>query len=316
MFKSTNGGTSWDPANNGLTHFQVANLVVHPVSPTVVYAGTLGGGVFRSTNRGQAWSAFNPGLTNDDVRALAISPSGTCLHAGTFGAGVFDLATRFDDPCAALSPPVSAAVLPSARSVGVNTPATAFATILNPNDTVARSCGISLLTEEDATFAYQTTDPTTNQVVGTPNTPVDIPAGGSQTYVIGVTPTDSFNDVELWEAVRPSVWRHHRAGEDLIREDTADEHLYIVATGLMKVTRRGKLLNAVSPGECVGEMAYARRDGRPRSATVTAVEPSWALRLRVQDIDSLSEPCRARFTEAFLAIMAERLSMLGGRLIA
>ncbi len=125
-----------------------------------------------------------------------------------------------------------------------------------------------------------------------------------------------FTDAELWEAVRPSVWRHHRAGEELIREDSEDEHLFITASGLLKVTRRGKLLNAVSAGECVGEMAYARRDGRARSATVTAVEPSWAMRLRVQDIDMLSESCRARFNEAFLAIMAERLTMLGGRLIA
>jgi len=125
-----------------------------------------------------------------------------------------------------------------------------------------------------------------------------------------------FSDAELWEAVRPSVWRHHRAGEELIREDSADEYFYIIASGLLKVTRKGKLLNAVSAGECVGEMAYARRDGRPRSATVAAVEPSWAMRLRVQDIDTLSESCRARFNEAFLAIMAERLAMLGGRLIA
>ncbi|HEV3010455.1 MAG TPA: serine/threonine-protein kinase [Burkholderiales bacterium] len=125
-----------------------------------------------------------------------------------------------------------------------------------------------------------------------------------------------FSDAELWEALRPSVWRLHRAGEGLIREDTLDEHFYIIASGLLKVTRRGKLLNAVSPGECVGEMAYARRDGRPRTATVTAVEPSWAMRLRVPDIDTLSESCRARFNEAFLAIMAERLTMLGGRLTA
>ena len=84
----------------------------------------------------------------------------------------------------------------------------------------------------------------------------------------------------------------------------------------IKVTRRGKLLNAVSPGECVGEMAYARRDGRPRSATVTAVEPSWAMRIRVQDVDAMSDTCRARFNEAFLSIMADRLAMLGGRLVA
>jgi CRP-like cAMP-binding protein len=124
-----------------------------------------------------------------------------------------------------------------------------------------------------------------------------------------------FSDVELWEAVRASRWRNHPAGEDLIREGTVDEHFYILASGLLKVTQRGKLLNAISPGECVGEMAYARRSGQ-RSATVTAVEPSWAMRLRVQDVDALSESARARFAAAFLSIMADRLAMLGGRLIA
>ena len=92
--------------------------------------------------------------------------------------------------------------------------------------------------------------------------------------------------------------------------------MYIVASGLLKVTQRGKLLNAVSPGECVGEMAYARRDAQPRTATVTAVEPSWAMRMRVADVDALSDSTRGRFTEAFLATMAARLTMLGGRVIS
>jgi len=123
-----------------------------------------------------------------------------------------------------------------------------------------------------------------------------------------------FSDVELWEAVRASRWELHPAGAVLIEEGSPDEHFYILASGLLKVTQRGKLLNAVSAGECVGEMAYARRDAQPRSATVTAVEPSWAMRMRVGDVDTLSDPTRGRFTEAFLAIMAARLSMLGGRL--
>src|SRR6185369_14225313 len=63
------------------------------------------------------------------------------------------------------------------------------------------------------------------------------------------------------------------------------------------------------------EMVYARRSMAPRSATVTAVEMSWVLGLRIQDIDSFSDPCRARFSEAFLSVMADRLSMLGGRLV-
>ena len=116
--------------------------------------------------------------------------------------------------------------------------------------------------------------------------------------------------------MRISQWRLHQAGEELIREGSSDAHLYILASGLLKVTQRGKLLNAVSAGECVGEMAYARRGGQTRSATVTSVEPSWAMRLRVEDIDELPEGSRARFIEGFLAIMADRLAMLGNRVIA
>ena len=125
-----------------------------------------------------------------------------------------------------------------------------------------------------------------------------------------------FSDSELWEVVRVGRCSKYPAGSVLISEGEEDDHIYVVATGLLKVTQRGKLLNAVSPGECVGEMAYARRSSTVRSATVTAVEPSWTLSLRVADLDGFPEPCRGRFTEAFLSIMADRISMLGGRLLA
>jgi len=125
-----------------------------------------------------------------------------------------------------------------------------------------------------------------------------------------------FSDAELWEVVRACRCRKVLAGTELIREGQPDDHIYVLAAGMLKVTQRGKLLNAVSPGECVGEMVYARRSSSPRSATVTAMEMSWVLDLRVQDIEGFSETCRARFTEAFLAVMAERLTMLGGRLLS
>jgi serine/threonine protein kinase len=125
-----------------------------------------------------------------------------------------------------------------------------------------------------------------------------------------------FTDLELWEVVRNCRCRKVMAGTELIREGVEDDHIYVLAAGLLKVTQRGKLLNAVTPGDCVGEMVYARRSTAPRSATVTAVEMSWVLALRVQDIDGFSDSCRARFSDAFLAVMAERLSMLGGRLVS
>jgi hypothetical protein len=124
-----------------------------------------------------------------------------------------------------------------------------------------------------------------------------------------------FNDTELWEVVRACRCRKVPGGTALIREGEPDDHIYVLAAGQMRVTQRGKLLTVVGPGDCVGEMVYARRSSAPRSATVTADEMSWVLPLRVQDIDGFSESCRARFSEAFLAVMAERLTALGGRLI-
>ena len=91
-----------------------------------------------------------------------------------------------------------AAVLPSSRSPQVGgTPATAFATIINAGSSTATACAIAPVTFVPATFAYVTTDPTTNMINGTLNTPVDIAAGASQSFVFSETPTASFPPTEV-----------------------------------------------------------------------------------------------------------------------
>ena len=86
---------------------------------------------------------------------------------------------------------VVAAVLPSSRSVQVNTPAAAFATVINTGQAMATGCSIAPLTSVPASFVYQTTDPATNQVTGLPNTPANIAAGAAQSFVFAITPTFS-----------------------------------------------------------------------------------------------------------------------------
>jgi hypothetical protein len=73
------------------------------------------------------------------------------------------------------------------RIVQFGEAATAFATIINSGSTTARGCAIAPNTREPVTFLYQTTDPATNQLTGTPNTPVDISPGGAQTFLVSVT---------------------------------------------------------------------------------------------------------------------------------
>ncbi len=94
---------------------------------------------------------------------------------------------------------LQAAVLPTSRSVTGVTPGTAFATLINAGQAAATGCGISPITSMPATFLYQTTDPNTNALTGTANTPVTIAAGGAQTYLFALTPTGPFppTDVQL-----------------------------------------------------------------------------------------------------------------------
>jgi hypothetical protein len=99
VFKSTDGGGSWQAMNIGLVDSFgfvpfVYALVIDPVTPTTLYAGT-SGGVFKSTDGGGSWNPMNTDLIDPffgfipSVSALAIDPViPTTLYAGT-GVGVF-----------------------------------------------------------------------------------------------------------------------------------------------------------------------------------------------------------------------------------
>jgi photosystem II stability/assembly factor-like uncharacterized protein len=88
VFKSTDGGATWSPANTGLTDSFVLSLAIDPVTPATLYAGTALG-VSKSTDGGANWSLASTGLTSYFVRALAIDPvTPATLYAGTAD-GVF-----------------------------------------------------------------------------------------------------------------------------------------------------------------------------------------------------------------------------------
>jgi hypothetical protein len=95
-----------------------------------------------------------------------------------------------------MSPPV-AAVLPSSRSVQVGTPATAFATMINMGSGMATGCGMAPAEQMPGTFMYRATDPHTNQPIGMPNSTIDMPMGGSQTFMFAFTPTAPMEPTDM-----------------------------------------------------------------------------------------------------------------------
>lgn len=99
--------------------------------------------------------------------------------------------------CTSAHATLVSAVLPTSRSAVVGTTVTAFATVINSGTELATDCSIAPSTPVAADFFYQTTDPATNAVIGTPDTPVDIPAGGVQPFVVGLTPTSPFSSTDV-----------------------------------------------------------------------------------------------------------------------
>src|SRR3989442_7463173 len=76
--------------SNGPEGGTINALAIDPKTPSTLYAGTSGGGVFQSTDGGTSWRAINSGLTGTIIKALAIDPlSPSALYAGASLGGVF-----------------------------------------------------------------------------------------------------------------------------------------------------------------------------------------------------------------------------------
>ena len=75
VYKSVDGGETWEAANAGLVGMSVSALGIDSSNPQIVCAGTWGDGVYRSIDGGETWEVANAGLTRLTIRALEIAPS-------------------------------------------------------------------------------------------------------------------------------------------------------------------------------------------------------------------------------------------------
>ena len=89
------------------------------------------------------------------------------------------------------------ALLPNSKSTKVGVTVTAYVAVINTGSFKAKNCSIKPITNIPATFSYQTTDPTTNFKTRKPNKPVDIAAGGTQTFLVKLSPKSSFGPIEV-----------------------------------------------------------------------------------------------------------------------
>lgn len=91
VYRSTDGGSTWAPANTGLPQpLTVKSIVPDPALPGQVYLGT-DQGIFLSTDAGAHWQDASQGLPAAvTVDAIAINPADSnTLYAGTAQQGIY-----------------------------------------------------------------------------------------------------------------------------------------------------------------------------------------------------------------------------------
>ena len=91
IFRSLDGGATWQSASFGLLDAEVLCLACAPDFETseVVWAGSAAGGLYRSRNAGRAWRESGEGLADHAVQCIAPGAHASALFAGTEGGGVF-----------------------------------------------------------------------------------------------------------------------------------------------------------------------------------------------------------------------------------
>jgi photosystem II stability/assembly factor-like uncharacterized protein len=245
LFRSTNNGTSWSLSNSGLLNSQVNAIVINPVTPAIMYAGTIGG-VSKSVNGGATWNATGP--ITGSVRCLAIDPTNTSIvYAGT-GNGVYKT-TNGGDSWTAMSNGIVFQLVSNA-----NFPIAIRALAIDPSNpaTIYAASGLGFYKTTNGganwTRIGTGTGLTTESflaVVFEPATPSTIYAGASSGGVFKST-----NSGASWTAMNSGLTTSgSRNVRSLTLVTNFPSTLYVgTAAGIFKTTNGGTTWTAVNNG--------------------------------------------------------------------
>jgi eukaryotic-like serine/threonine-protein kinase len=123
-----------------------------------------------------------------------------------------------------------------------------------------------------------------------------------------------FSDVEIWEVVRFSVWDEVAPGTLVMKDGEPGDFFCLLVDGELRVTKKGRILSILSPGDCFGEMAIIGRGQHQRGADVVAETESKVVTISGKALNNASDVCRMHFYQAFLQVISSRLAMANSRL--
>lgn len=134
--------------------------------------------------------------------------------------------------------------------------------------------------------------------------------GGSVDQLMSVDQFRSCTRAQLREVERLAERVQVGEGYVLAREGQIDREFFLILSGTVKVTQKGRQVNTLGPGDYFGELA-ALNPG-PRNATVTALSDLDVLMIGPRQLNAMAEI--PGFRDALMKGMASRLRTVDAQL--
>jgi non-specific serine/threonine protein kinase len=125
-----------------------------------------------------------------------------------------------------------------------------------------------------------------------------------------------FDDVEVWEILRISVWRKADADTLLMKEGDVDPRFGILVSGEVEVSVDGRKVADLGPGEIFGESAFLEPIERKHLATVVTLSASSYLEFNPAALALASEEVQALLNRSLTGVVTRRLGEAAHRLAA
>jgi len=116
-----------------------------------------------------------------------------------------------------------------------------------------------------------------------------------------------FENIEIWEVLRVSVWREVLPNVALIRQGDNNKFFGIILTGSVEVSIDGRALCRLGPSEPIGEIAYLHPASDQRHSTVVTLEPTLFLEINAAALALSSEELLERMRNGLLSRLIQRM---------
>jgi len=119
-----------------------------------------------------------------------------------------------------------------------------------------------------------------------------------------------FDDIELWEVLRISVWRSVPGRMRLMKEGEIEQRFGVLLEGRVELSIAGRRVMELGPGTIFGEAAWLDRISHRQTMSVVSLEPLTYLEINPAALALATEEVQEAFRCEVASVVAHRMGAL------